>query len=307
MDVRGHLWYDALMAQMKKRNKTRGQLSCIPRRQLSSPQKTFRPADQRKEGGRIFMIQDIRYDINTYSTSLYVFRPDGQGHTVCRGTVMEICAAAGIPDAVLDGNYLRSFIVFREDADTGDVLMEAARGCSLVDICRLLDALACHVTVPVIRIKDRKSGHSHAILPCDAVPFWSWSLPVLLLTSAVMLIRMSARSQGKSSERGRGPSHSAGGLSYCFTPGILRAIKKLAERERDLLSAACLHDAADPLPVREDPLSSLTDGPPVRAGPLAVCWRCLERQLFVRRKALPPYFSRSLLITPEGVIHVSVP
>ena len=56
---------------MKKRNKKRGQLSCIPRRQLSSPQKTFRPADQRKEGGRIFMIQDIRYDIKTYITGLY--------------------------------------------------------------------------------------------------------------------------------------------------------------------------------------------------------------------------------------------
>ena len=260
-----------------------------------------------KGGGRISMIQDIRYDINTYSTRIYVRRPDGQGHTVCRETVMEICAAAGIPDAVLDGSYLRSFIVFREDADTGEVLMEAARGCSLAEICRLLNGLTCDVTVPVIRIKDRKSGHSHAILPCDAVPFWSWSLPVLLLSSAVMLIRMSARSQGKSSERGRGPSHSAGGLPLPFTPGILRAIKKLAERERDLLSAACLHDAADPLPVREDPLSSLTDGPPVRAGPLAVCWRCLERQLFVRRKTLPPYFSRSLLITPEGVIHVSVP
>ena len=248
------------------------------------------------------MIQDIRYDINTYSNRIYVRRPDGQGHTVCRETVMEICAAAGIPDAVLDGNYQRSFIVFREDADTGEVLMEAARGCSLAEICRLLDALTCHVTVPVIRIKDREKKHSHAILPCDAVPFWSWSLPVLLLSSAVMLIRMSARSQGKSSERGRGPSHSAGGLS-----GILRAIKKLAERERDLLSAACLHDAADPLPVREDPLGLLTDVPPVRAGPLAVCWRCLERQLFIRRKTLPPYFSRSRLITPEGIIHVSVP
>ena len=242
--------------------------------------------------------QDLRF---------YVRQPDGQGHTVCRETVMEICAAAGIPDAVLDGNYLRSFIVFREDADTGEVLMEAARGCSLAEICRLLDALTCHVTVPVIRIKDRKSRHSHAILPCDAVPFWSWSLPVLLLSSAVMLIRMSARSQGKSSERGRGPSHSAGGLSYYFTPGILRAIKKLAERERDLLSAACLHDAADPVPALEDPLSSLTDGLSVRAGPLAICWRCLERQLFIRRKALPPYFSRSRLITPEGIIHVSVP
>ena len=260
-----------------------------------------------KGGGRISMIQDIRYDIKTYITGLFVLRPDGQGHTVCRETVMEICAAAGIPDAVLDGNYLRSFIVFREGADTGGVIRAAAGRRPLEEICRLLDALACHVTVPVIRIKDRKIGHSHAILPCDAVPFWSWSLPVLLLASAVMLIRMSARSQGKSSERGRGPSHSAGGLPLPFTPGILRAIKKLAERERDLLSAACLHDAADPLPVREDPLSSLTDGPPVRAGPLAVCWRCLERQLFVRRKTLPPYFSRSLLITPEGVIHVSVP
>jgi hypothetical protein len=308
MDVREPLWYDALMAQMKKRNKKRGQLSCIPRRQLSSPQKTFRPADQRKEGGRIFMIQDICFDIKTYINSLSAPGTDGKPDPdAYRDAVMEICTRAGIPDAVLDGRYLRSFIVFREDADTGTVLRAAAAGRPLAEICALLDALTCHVTVPVIRIKDREKKHSHAILPCDAVPFWSWSLPVLLLSSAVMLIRMSARSQGKSSERGRGPSHSAGGLPLPFTPGILRAIKKLAERERDLLSAACLHDAADPLPVREDPLSSLTDGPLVRAGPLAVCWRCLERQLFVRRKALPPYFSRSLLITPEGVIHVSVP
>ena len=237
------------------------------------------------------MIQDIRYDIKTYITGLFVLRPDGQGHTVCRETVMEICAGAGIPDAVLDGSYQRSFIVFREGADTGEVIRAAAGRRPLEEICRHLDALACHVTVPVIRIKDREGSHSHAILPCDAVPFWSWSLPVLLLSSAVMLIRMSARSQGKSSKSGRGPSHSAGGLSYYFTPGILRAIKKLAERERDLLSAACLHDAADPLPVREDPLSSLADGLSVRAGPLAIFWRCLGRQLFIRRKHLPPYFT----------------
>jgi len=39
---------------------------------------------------------------------------------------MEICAGAGIPDAVLDGRYLRSFIVFREDAETRTVLRAAA-------------------------------------------------------------------------------------------------------------------------------------------------------------------------------------
>ena len=72
------------------------------------------------------MIQDIRYDIKTYITGLFVLRPDGQGHTVCRETVMEICAGAGIPDAVLDGSYQRSFIVFREGADTGEVIRAAA-------------------------------------------------------------------------------------------------------------------------------------------------------------------------------------
>ena len=72
------------------------------------------------------MIQDIRYDIKTYITGLFVLRPDGQGHTVCRETVMEICAGAGIPDAVLDGSYQRSFIVFREGADTGGVIRAAA-------------------------------------------------------------------------------------------------------------------------------------------------------------------------------------
>ena len=209
---------------------------------------------------------------------------------------MEICAAARIPGAVLDGNYLRSFIVFREGADTGGVIRAAAGRRPLEEICRHLDALACHVTVPVIRIKDRKSGHSHAILPCDAVPFWSWSLPVLLLASAVILIRMSARSQGKSSEGGSGPSLPSGALPVFFTPGILRTIKKLAERERNLLSAAGLHDAADPLPVPGDPLGFLSSSLAVRAGPLAVCWRCLGRQLFIRREPFPSSSVRSLLV-----------
>ena len=253
------------------------------------------------------MIQDIRYDINTYSTRIYVRRPDGQDHTVCRETVMEICAGAGIPDAVLDGNYQRSFIVFREGADTGGVIRAAAGRRPLEEICRHLDALACHVTVPVIRIKDRESGHSHAILPCDAVPFWSWSLPVLLFAAAVMLIWLSARRQGKAPGRGSGPSLPSGALPVFFTPGILRAIEALSGREQALLSAACLHDAADPLPVRGDPIGFLSGSLAVRAGPLAVCWRCLERQLFVRRKTLPPYFSRSRPITPEGIIQVSVP
>ena len=242
------------------------------------------------------MIQDIRYDIKTYITGLFVLRPDGQGHTVCRETVMEICAGAGIPDAVLDGSYQRSFIVFREGADTGGVIRAAAGRRPLEEICRLLDALACHVTVPVIRIKDRKIGHSHAILPCDAVPFWSWSLPVLLLASAVMLIRMSARSQGKSSERGRGPSHSSGGLSYYFTPGILRAIEALSGREQALLSAVRLHVVTDPFPVPGDPLGFLSGSLAVRAGPLAVCWRCLGRQLFIRREPFPSSSVRSLLV-----------
>ena len=242
------------------------------------------------------MIQDIRYDIKTYITGLFVLRPDGQRHTVCRETVMEICAAAGIPDAVLDGSYLRSFTVFREDADTGEVLMEAARGCSLAEICRLLNGLTCDVTVPVIRIKDRKIGHSHAILPCDAVPFWSWSLPVLLFAAAVMLIWLSARRQGKAPGRSSGPSLPSGALPVFFTPGILRAIEALSGREQALLSAACLPDAADPLPVRGDPIGFLSGSLAVRAGPLAVCWRCLGRQLFIRREPSPSSSVRSLLV-----------
>ena len=242
------------------------------------------------------MIQDIRYDIKTYITGLFVLRPDGQGHTVCRETVMEICAGAGIPDAVLDGSYQRSFIVFREDADTGEVLMEAARGCSLAEICRLLNGLTCDVTVPVIRIKDREGSHSHAILPCDAVPFWSWSLPVLLFAAAVMLIWLSARRQGKAPGRGSGPSLPSGALPVFFTPGILRAIEALSGREQALLSAVRLHVVTDPFPVPGDPLGFLSGSLAVRAGPLAVCWRCLGRQLFIRREPFPSSSVRSLLV-----------
>ena len=242
------------------------------------------------------MIQDIRYDIKTYITGLFVLRPDGQGHTVCRETVMEICAGAGIPDAVLDGSYQRSFIVFREGADTGEVIRAVAGRRPLEEICRHLDALACHVTVPVIRIKDREGSHSHAILPCDAVPFWSWSLPVLLLSSSVMLIWMSARSQGKPSESGRGPSLPSGALPVFFTPGILRAIEALSGREQALLSAVRLHVVTDPFPVPGDPLGFLSGSLAVRAGPLAVCWRCLGRQLFIRREPFPSSSVRSLLV-----------
>lgn len=242
------------------------------------------------------MIQDIRYDIKTYITGLFVLRPDGQGHTVCRETVMEICAGAGIPDAVLDGSYQRSFIVFREGADTGGVIRAAAGRRPLEEICRHLDALACHVTVPVIRIKDRESGHSHALLPCDAVPFWSWSLPVLLFAAAVMLIWLSARRQGKAPGRGSGPSLPSGALPVFFTPGILRAIEALSGREQALLSAVRLHVVTDPFPVPGDPLGFLSGSLAVRAGPLAVCWRCLGRQLFIRREPFPSSSVRSLLV-----------
>ncbi len=283
---------------MKERNKKKrtAQLHSQATAVLST--KTFPPADQRKEGVRIFMIQDIRFHIKTYITGLSGLRPDGlQGPAVCRETVMEICAGAGIPDAVLDGNYLRSFIVFREDADTGEVLRAAAGGRPLEELCRHLDVLTCHVTVPVIRIKDRESGHSHAILPCDAVPFSGWSLPVLLFAAAVRLIWLNARRQGKASGRGRGPSLPSGALPVFFTPGILRAIEDLSRREQALLYAVRLHDVTDPFPVPGDPIGFLSGSLAVREGPLAICWRCLGRQLFIRREPFPSSSVRSLLIT----------